>query len=370
MTDHADSSDAPAGPTERPTTPLVRAPVPGTVGCPYRTATLPPIGGHLSGEPEDFVVDELPAYTPEGIGEHWFVRVRKVGLSTEHARRALAKAAGISHRTIGAAGRKDTVAVTTQWMSLPVEPVAPDDERITLLEQTRHPRKLRMGHLAGNRFTITLRGLHPEAAERLPALLDAIAQGVPNYYGPQRFGHGGRSLRQALGLRDKPRRRVRDPRFLVSVLQSAIFNHWLGARVADGLLDRAIVGDVLRKRDTGGLFNCEDLEADDPRVASGAVDPMGPMPGARMMPAVDQARSRELVSCEAWGTDLELRPLHRLAPGTRRIARVVPADLEAAIEGEALQIAFTLPAGAYATTVLAELSHPPGGDLRGPVEKD
>ena len=128
MTESPDSPGAGPRPTDRPARPPVVAPVPGTAGCPYRTAALPPIGGHLSREPEDFVVDELPAYTPEGAGEHWFVRVRKVGLSTEQARRMLARAAGINPRTIGAAGRKDTVAVTTQWMSLPVEPV-PLDER-------------------------------------------------------------------------------------------------------------------------------------------------------------------------------------------------------------------------------------------------
>lgn len=329
------------------------APLPGGPACPLRTAHLLPIDGRLDEGLDAFVVDEVPAYAPSGEGEHHFVQIRKAGLSTPEAVDRMARAAGCDRRAIGYAGRKDKHAITTQWLSLPCEPVAPDDDRIALLAHARHERKLRLGHLAGNRFTLRLVGLHPDAAARLPALIEAIERGVPNYYGPQRFGRRG--LAEALAFAAAPKRRVRDPKFLASVLQSAVYNRWLGDRVRDGLLDTAIEGEVLRKRDTGGVFVSEDAAVDGPRVAAGEVDPMGPMPGPKLMAAGGEAAAREEAAAAAYSTDLTLAPLGRWAPGVRRVARVVPEGFEAAFEGEALVVRFTLPSGCYATTVLAEL---------------
>lgn len=347
-------------------------PLPGTPGHPWRTADLPAIGGAIGPEPADFVVDEIPAYPTEGDGDHWFVRVQKTGLSTPAARDRLARAAGVDTRDVGFAGRKDTHAITTQWFSLPAVAgaeappldgltVGEDDGALEVLEWARHRNKLRLGHLAGNRFAIRLVGVDPAWPTRLPALVEAIARGVPNYYGGQRFGAGGRGVRQALAFAAEPRRRVRDPKFLASVLQSAVFNTWLGARVADGLLDRAIEGDVLQKRETGGLFVCADPAADDPRVAAGEVDPTGPMPGPKLRRAAGEAEAREQAAARRWGTDLRLGPIHRFAPGTRRGARLVPRDLSWAAADDGLVLRFELPAGAYATTVLAELMHPEAG---------
>lgn len=315
-------------------------------------------------DPADFRVDEIANYAPDGEGDHWFVRLRKTSLSTPAVRRALARAAGVDARDVGFAGRKDTHAVTTQWFSLPAKPgaAAPEIapiEGVELLEHARHGRKLRLGHLAGNRFTIRLVGLDPAAEAHLPALVEALAGGMPNYYGGQRFGARGRSLRQALGFAERPKRRVRDPRFLASVLQAAIFNAWLGARVADGLLDGALAGDVLRKRGSGGLFVCADPAVDGARVASGELDPAGPMPGPKLMPAEGPAAAREAAAAARFGTDLRLSPLHRFAPGTRRPARVVPEDLSWRLDPGGATVGFTLPAGAFATVVLAELMHPP-----------
>lgn len=348
--------------SDRPEATPASPPLPGSARCPYRTAALPPIGGRIGDDPADFVVDELPAYAPAGEGEHHFVRIRKTGLSTPEAVDLLAAAAGIDRREIGYAGRKDKHAVTTQWLSLPVAPVAPADPRIELIESTRHGRKLRLGHLAANHFTVRLVDLHADAAARLPALVDAVAAGVPNYFGPQRFGRFG--LRDALAFARDPRRRVKDPRFFASVLQSAVFNRWLGDRVADGLLDAAVEGDVLRKRDTGGLFTCADAAEDTARVAAGAIDAMGPLPGPKLMPSLGASAAREAAAAAAYGTDLALGAIGRFAPGTRRVSRVVAEGLDLRWEGAALVARFTLPAGCYATTLLAELCHPASGDLR------
>lgn len=330
-------------------------PLPGSPDCPRITAGLPGLGGFISFDPEHFQVDEIPAYAPSGAGDHWFVHIRKQGLTTEDATRLLADAAGVPAREIGAAGRKDKYAITTQWLSLPTAPVAPADDRLEILSATPHEKKLRTGHLRGNRFRLRLTGLEPDAEARWPALQAALLAGIPNYFGVQRFGRGG--LDQALGLLDNPRKRVRDPRFLASVLQSAAFNRWLGARVAADQLHVALAGDVLQKRETGGMFDCEDPLIDTPRVASGEVDPTGPLPGPKCRGG----------GGTAWyGLDdpERMRTLGRFAPGGRRIARIVPEDLTIEWLPDGAWIGFSLPKGAFATVVLGEITHAEPGEAR------
>lgn len=349
----------------------MNAPLPGTPQAPWLSAALPGLGGHIGPTPEDFRVVEIPAYTPSGEGTHFYVEVEKRGLSTGAVRELLARAAGVRPADIGVAGRKDTQAVTRQWFSLPCPPVDPEDPGVRLLGPAqRHGNKLRTGHLRGNTFTIRLVALDADAEARWPALQAALASGMPNYFGEQRFGRGARNLPDALDFLADPRRRVRDPEFLASVVQSAVFNRWLGERVADGTLDRAHEGDVLRKRETGGLFVCTDPETDTARVAAGEVDPTGPMPGAKTMPATGPAAEREARALAALGlSEKALATLHRFAPGTRRVARVVPEGLSLIFKEREAEVRFTLPAGSFATVLLGELCHP-AGSLRpeAPIE--
>ena len=332
---------------------------PGGPLCPWLTADLPGIGGWITADVDDFIVDEVPAYAPSGEGDHWFVRIRKRDCTTDAARRVLARAVDIDPCDVGVAGQKDKRAITTQWMSIPVEPRALEDDRIELLEQVRHPHKLRMGHVAANRFHIRLRGLDPAAAERLPALEAQLAGGHPNYFGPQRFSGDGHTLAAARRFVAGGRPPRGNARFALSALQSAAFNAWLGARLVDGLFDRAVDGDVMKKRATGGLFHCERSDEDEPRVAAGEIDPTGPMPGPRCLAALSTAAEREIAGCIAAGYEPDdIKRMRRLAPGTRRVARIIAEDVTLAIEGDCLDARFTLPAGAYATVFLGELAHP------------
>lgn len=333
----------------------MQPPLPGGPACPFG---LPPpgIGGEISNDPQHFQVDELPAYPLSGTGEHYFVRVRKTGLTTPEVRTLLAEAAGVPERDMGVAGRKDRHAVTTQWFSMQRPPVDPGHPQLELLEVTRHGNKLRLGHLVGNRFVVRITGV--QRPERLPALVAELARGVPNYYGAQRFGRFG--LEDGLRLLAEPRRRVKDPQFLASTVQSAVFNRWLGARVAAGLLHQAIAGDILRKRATGGLFVCEAPEVDTARVEAGELDPTGPMPGPRTWAATGDAAAAEEAAVAAMGLTPELLAvLGRFAEGTRRHARVQPTDLTAEFAGEdVLDLTFTLPKGAFATVLLGALIDP------------
>jgi tRNA pseudouridine13 synthase len=152
---------------------------------------------------------------------------------------------------------------------------------------------------------------------------------------------------------------------MASVAQSAIFNHWLGARVLRGELDSALTGDVLKKRETGGLFDCEDPIIDGPRVTEGEVDPTGPMLGRKMRATSSIAGDYESSAAAEFGLDEgQLKTLLRWSNGTRRVARIVPQDLQLEISGAVLEAHFFLRKGCFATVVLAELVHPPTGDLR------
>ena len=177
---------------------------------PRLLSDLKPAAGTLKIDYEDFQVDEIPLYTPAGQGTHTYFLVEKAGLSTLQAVNDLARALNVRRRDIGYAGMKDARAVTRQWFSIEhVEPgavKAVEMPRLRIIEVSRHSNKLRLGHLAGNRFTINVRDTEPD---RLAELQDALAEltrrGVPNYFGPQRFGGRGDTwaIGQAL-LRNDP----------------------------------------------------------------------------------------------------------------------------------------------------------------------
>jgi tRNA pseudouridine13 synthase len=339
---------------------------------PYLTSELPGIGGVIRTTDEDFVVDEEPAYPPSGAGDHVLVRIEKRGLTTPQAVRAIADALGARDRDIGVAGMKDRHAVTTQWLSLP-PPVTPEAARalelpgVRVLEAARHPHKLRTGHVRANRFRLRVRGLPaglaPELARRARAILDRLAEppGAPNWYGEQRFGRDGDNAARGRELVSGARRPGRDrrmDRLMISALQSELFNAWLAARVADGLYRRAIAGDVLHKRG-GGLFDCTDPAVDEPRLLAGEVVATGPMFGDRMRWPADgtPAAEREAAILDAAGLSRDpFAPVRALAEGTRRDAAVLlTAAAVAPADDGTLEVAFTLPGGAYATTVMREV---------------
>jgi tRNA pseudouridine13 synthase len=154
---------------------------------------MPGLGGRLREEPEDFVVEEIPLYEPAGRGDHVLFLAEKRGISTFEALLWLSKAVKVSEHAIGYAGLKDARAVTRQWMSVarvPLERVrAVRDGRVRVLEAARHPSKVRIGHLAGNRFTVRIRGADlSRLADARRALGLLARRGVPNAYGAQRFG--------------------------------------------------------------------------------------------------------------------------------------------------------------------------------------
>ncbi|HTL34855.1 MAG TPA: tRNA pseudouridine(13) synthase TruD [Kofleriaceae bacterium] len=333
---------------------------------PYLTDGLPGIGGALRTTPEDFFVDEEPAYEPSGSGDDVFVRIEKRGLTTPQAVERIAKALNVNPRDVGVAGMKDRHAVTRQWISLP-PPVSPDATRALVLEDiaicdvARHPHKLRTGHVRANRFILRVRGTVEGAHAKAQAILDVLAKppGTPNWYGEQRFGRDGDNAEKGLAIvrGERPPRDRKLARLLVSSLQSKLFNEWLTARMRDGLYAKVLAGDILHKI-PGGQFVCESPEVDQPRLVAGEIGITGPMFGVSMRaPAPgSEAASRETQILDAAGLAADsFASVARIAEGTRRDAAVAVGNPSVRPIEDGLEVAFTLPGGAYATAVMREV---------------
>jgi tRNA pseudouridine13 synthase len=163
---------------------------------PYLTPDLPGIGGVIKTQPEDFLVTEVPLYAPAGRGEHTYFEIEKCDLSTIEALERLHAELGVELRDFGYAGLKDRKGITRQVISVagkrPEEILALRVPQMQVLWATLHTNKLRVGHLRGNRFRIVIREIAAPAGERVPAILAVLERrGVPNYFGPQRFGNRG-----------------------------------------------------------------------------------------------------------------------------------------------------------------------------------
>jgi tRNA pseudouridine13 synthase len=335
------------------------------MSLPFVTADLPGSGGTLRASPEDFRVDEVPAYLPSGAGPHLYLRVEKRGRTTPDVLRALARALGVPERDAGDAGLKDRDAVTTQWLSFPAaqdpDPAALEAPGLRVLEVSRHANKLRAGHVRANRFSIAVRG---GDLSRARAAADALrSRGFANLFGPQRFGTEGRNaeIGKAIlsGAPTPEARRAGRDRFLrrlsISAYQALLFNRWLAERLSDGLFAAALRGDVMKKLDTGGLFTCEDPAADGPRVERFEISPAGPMFGHKLRPAAHEALAREERILATEGTTLAAFARGGgEAEGTRRAARLaVDVALEPLPDG--YRASFELPKGSYATVLMREL---------------
>lgn len=329
------------------------------------TADLPGVGGRLGPEPEDFQVDELPAYVPSGSGEHVYVRIRKRGLTTRDAVSQIARAASVRERDVGYAGLKDKHAVTTQWLSLPSTPLGPErwdlPPGLEVLEVSRHNNKLRTGHLRGNRFTIRLVGVDDAGLVRARAILERLARdGMRNYFGEQRFGVQGKNLERAIGwLRGTERAPRHRERFLAklypSVIQSEVFNRYLALRAAQGFHE-LLPGEVVRLDGTGSFFVVEDPEKEKSRLLSRDIHPTGPIVGPKMRRSARLAEDLEARAlAEASLTPADIEALGRHVPGTRRDLLVFPNDASVTWHDDRLVVSFELPAGSYATVLIREL---------------
>ncbi len=340
---------------------------------PLSTPDLPGIGGHIKERPEDFEVEEIPAYAPSGQGEFLYLWVEKRVLGAQYFVRQVAHRLGLPTGEIGTAGLKDRRAVTRQMVSVPARVEGqlsrlPGDG-IELLRVSRHGNKLRPGHLHGNRFRILIRGVGDTAGDRLGQLVERLRRdGLPNFYGPQRFGHGGETAHIGLALLRKepipapPGGRppnVRNPflrKLALSAAQSAVFNAYLSARLRDGLLRSVLAGDVMAKWPFGGMFVAADPAVEQARFERRETVPTGPIFGRKMFAAAGPAAEREAAALAAFGLGPDsFAGFGKLLQGTRRHSLIYVEDLAAELKPEGVQLTFALPAGSYATILLREI---------------
>lgn len=318
--------------------------------------------------PEDFVVEERLDFEPEGEGEHLWLWVEKRDLTTLELVRRLARACDVTPRDIGFSGMKDRTAVTRQWLSVHLPGrEAPEvmAERLVgtpvrLLKQRRHPRKLKRGVHRANRFRLRISGpvaQHPGLEARWQWLCE---HGVPNYFGPQRFGPQGRNLERARATLARGWRK-RDDRegLMLSTARSYLFNELLAARLADGSWTTPLHGDVLMLDGSASIFS---VEQPDPALMARAahldLHPTGVLWGIGASSARDEAGAYEARLGERHAelcAGLE-RAGVRLA---RRALRIRLTDASLQCDAEGCELSFELPRGAFATSVLRELmDHP------------
>ncbi|WP_337193117.1 tRNA pseudouridine(13) synthase TruD [Deinococcus xianganensis] len=318
----------------------------------------PGTGGVLRREPSDFRVEELPAYPLSGDGDFLFVQLEKTGHTTAHVLRELGAQLGVRDRDVGVAGLKDRHAVTSQWISLPVKYedrlAAFSMDGVRVLDTQRHGNKLAMGHLGGNRFQVRVRDAAGRADEAAGTLAELVARGVPNYFGPQRFGLGGVNAEEGLRV-VRGESRVRDPRvrrFLTSALQSVVFNGFVSRRLDRGVFDALLLGDMAKKHDTGGVFSVQDAAAETPRAQRGEVSATGTLFGRKVKPLTLDAGELERAVLDELGLSPEMFGSRK---GDRRLTRVFPQDAQVTPEEDGFTLSFTLPKGSFATSVLREV---------------
>jgi tRNA pseudouridine13 synthase len=331
---------------------------------PLLTPDVAGVGGRIKVRAEDFEVEEVPSYEPSGTGDHLYLWVQKTGVGPEFLTRMIADRLGVPVGAVATAGLKDRHAVTRQWVSVPGDVETKlakiNGGGIELLKFSRHTNKLKPGHLRGNKFIVLIRDADPSKADAATAVLDRIrAFGMPNYYGPQRFGRDGGNV--DLGFRclagTQPKRlRPFVYKFALSAVQSVLFNHYLGERMADGLFRTVLAGDVMMKWPFGGLFVAEDVPTEQGRFDARETVTGGPMFGRRTFAAAGVAAEREARILAAHNlTPAVFDGFGKLMGGTRRHNLIYLDDLTAEWLPAGLRLTFTMPSGCYATVLLREV---------------
>ena len=353
-----------------------------------------PINFYFSQNPRDFMVREIPLYDFSHTGEHHILNIRKKGLNTQEVIKILSSLLGCKAHDIGYAGLKDKSATTTQYFSInkkfttKLDSHLPhlESQGIKILSQTYHDNKIKLGHLKGNSFFIRLKKVNPTMAVQMTQAIENIkSQGLPNYFGYQRFGKYQDNHLEGKKIIDKQAkyRNKTLQEFLISSYQSHLFNQWLSFRIQISKIfahfspqeikealqmqnifwDKNLIesihaqkhffkilrGDVLGHYPFGKLF-CTDLQAHDlERFDTRLLSPTGLLYGKKSFESMHEAR------------ELEERFVDSaiMANGARRYAWVWPESVEYRyLEQECwLELEFSLPKGSYATIFIEEIAH-------------
>ncbi len=322
----------------------------------------PPVHGRIRSRPEDFRVWEIPLIEPEGSGNHLWLEIEKRGANTNWVAGELSKAAGVHPKEVGFAGMKDRNGVTRQWFSVGLQEARRPDpadwaiQDVIVLQHHRHGRKLKRGALRGNRFRLVVRELAGDSSGLESRLRAVSEQGAPNYFGEQRFGHGGLNVERARQwLLQGGRIRRNQKSIFLSAARSYLFNNVLSGRVQKGNWNRLLDGELALLDGSRSVFPCD---LPDPvleqRCREFDIHPTGPMPGRG-----GKRPARSALDFENGILEPEKALIDALdgagVEAARRALRLRPDGLEWEFAADSLVLEFDLPAGAYATSVLREL---------------
>ena len=229
-------------------------------------------------------------------------------------------------------------------------------EGVRVLETHKHRRKLKRGTLDGNRFQLRIRGFEGDIVHTIQRLEQIQANGVPNYFGPQRFGLQGRNVEQGFNLLQKKARLKRNKKSIyLSAIRSFLFNQVLAERVGNGTWNTIIDGELAMLDGTRSIFPCELPDADiEDRCKRLDIHPTGPMPGEGGTQPQGDAAELEQCVIQNWPELVGVLVSQRVE-SSRRALRLFPGDFRWGFEGSDLELTFELPPGTYATAVLREI---------------
>jgi tRNA pseudouridine13 synthase len=318
-----------------------------------------PLGsGDIRSVAADFVVTETLSFEPSGSGEHLLLRVRKTGHNTRWVAKRLADVAAIPYRSVSYAGMKDRHAVTEQWFGLHLAGRADPDfaelpDGIEVTAMCRHHRKLRQGQLIANKFDITIRNCEIGNKDATEQRLRTLASsGVPNYFGPQRFGRdtGNLDLLVRKNALNQLNRETRS--FALSALRGALFNGYLSLRVERGDWQSILTGEVAVSAGPRRPAETGVSHPDQVRHASGLLW------GEGSLASTDVARELESTYFARFPALTALLE----SAGSKAARRVLSSALENMnwswgedADMDTLNVCFDLGPGSYATVALREL---------------
>ncbi len=335
--------------------------IPVTMSLPdWAYVEKPVTRGRIKASPEDFVVEEVAGFELTGSGEHLYLFVEKRGLNTQELVKLLAGRLNLHPKHIAYAGLKDKQAISRQWISIctsrgvDVAKLASPGFRV--LESKRHTTKLRRGSHRGNRFEIVIRDL--SGIDDLEAAIERVqGQGVPNYFGAQRFGHGAKNIDKARALfagEIKVERYLRG--MYLSAARSFLFNQVLSARVSQKIWATGLPGENFMLDGSNSFFKTDEMDAIlRERLASFDIHPSAPLWGKGAISSSGEAFELEsgiMAAHPDLTAGLETSGLRQ----QRRATRLVVQDVRRSwIDDTSLKLSFQLSRGNFATTVLREL---------------
>lgn len=320
--------------------------------------------GKIKVSPQDFIVKEILGYEFSGTGEHLMLNIRKTGENTKYVVNELAKACGVKSRDVSWAGLKDRHAVTEQWLSVHLPGQSDPDltafvdshPGIEIIATARHNKKLRPGDLKGNAFE--LRATEVTNLEEVEKRLQSIAiDGVPNYFGEQRFGNNGNNVTEARRWgRENVRTRDNSKRsFYLSAARSWIFNQVLTKRIEQKSLLTVLVGDMLL--DNHGrvvLANEENLAELQQKIDQADYQITGPLTGDNAFGTEGEVEALERTTAEQEPDLMKLICGNRMRH-ERRALMLKPTNLKWTLGESEFTLTFELDAGSFATVIVREL---------------